>query len=69
MEATCLPRRGALCPPPCAPSPAVLCRLLPPLGGSCLLITPMLVASRRGHLYLPLGLSPAAQGPSSSAGG
>ena len=43
-------------------------KLIPPLG-RLMPVPPVLAASRRGHLCLPLGLSLAAQGPSSSAGG
>ena len=60
MEATCLPRRGALRPPPRPLSPAVL-RQPPTPASSCWSL----------WCWWPLcfGISQAAQGPSSSAGG
>ena len=81
MEATCLPRRGALRPLPAPQAHSCFAAHLPPLGcqscsaaplpplGRLMPVPPVLAASRRGHLCLPLGLSLAAQGPSSSAGG
>ena len=60
MEATCLPRRGALRPPPRPLSPAVL-RQPPTPASSCW--------SLWCWWPLCLGVSQAAQGPSSSAGG